>query len=374
MVPFARVADGQKRLSRQALFSLCALCCFVLLLEHSFTCSIHCSVVSGSGGIFVFFFPLNSEILCELGGGGGRERERERKGTYSACSEEEAIMESSKLKIWSDLKGKVVLVASAVQDLGFALSLSLAKRNCRIVLAGDAAQTRSVSQQIKSALAISSHGTDEKLDIVREVELDLHRAREADVDAAVNQAWHAFGRIDVLLTCSTAPGSRNTPMEYTEGEWDETMAVNLRTPWLLTKSIVRRMQQMGHGGSIIYVSSVTGLGRGYFPGVSVHGASLAALHQLAVSLAMELGKYQISVMAIARGLTESDALPTLLTSEQAVKMASRIIPSQRWMNPGEDLEGLVIFLASDSAKYSTGNIFIVDGGQTLPRPRMRSYI
>jgi hypothetical protein len=68
-------------------------------------------------------------------------------------------MESGKLEIWSDLKGKVVLVASAVQDLGFALSLSLAKRNCRIVLAGDAAQTRSVSQQIKSALAISSHGT-----------------------------------------------------------------------------------------------------------------------------------------------------------------------------------------------------------------------
>ncbi|CAK9223424.1 unnamed protein product [Sphagnum troendelagicum] len=283
-------------------------------------------------------------------------------------------MESGKLEIWSDLKGKVVLVASAVQDLGFALSLSLAKRNCRIVLAGDAAQTRSVSQQIKSALAISSHGTVSELDIVREVELDLHRAQEADVDAAVNQAWHAFGRIHVLLTCSTVPGSRNTPMEYTEGEWDETMAVNLRTPWLLTKSIARQMQQTGHGGSIIYVSSVTGLGRGYFPGVSVHGAALAALHQLAVSLAMELGKYQISVMAIARGLTESDALPTLLTSEQAVKMASRIIPSQRWMNPGEDLEGLVIFLASDSAKYSTGNIFIVDGGQTLPRPRMRSYI
>ncbi|CAK9874174.1 unnamed protein product [Sphagnum jensenii] len=304
MVPFGSVADDQKRLSRQSLFSLCALCrCFVSLLEHSFTCSTHCFV-----------------------------------------------------------------------DLGFALSLSLAKRNCRIVLAGDAAQTRSVSQQIKSALAISSHGTVSEPDIVREVELDLHRAQEADVDAAVNQAWHAFGRIHVLLTCSTAPGSRNTPMEYTEGEWDETMAVNLRTPWLLTKSIARQMQQTGHGGSIIYVSSITGLGRGYFPGVSVHGAALAALHQLAVSLAMELGKYQISVMAIARGLTESDALPTLLTSEQAVKMASRIIPSQRWMNLGEDLEGLVIFLASDSAKYSTGNIFIVDGGQTLPRPRMRSYI
>ncbi len=98
------------------------------------------------------------------GEGGGRERER--KGTYSGCSEEEAIMESSKLKIWSDLKGKVVLVASAVQDLGFALSLSLAKRNCRIVLAGDVAQTRAVSQQIKSALAISSHGTVSEVSLI----------------------------------------------------------------------------------------------------------------------------------------------------------------------------------------------------------------
>jgi len=108
---------------------------------------------------FLFLFVLGG---C---GGVGR-RERVRKGTYSACSEEEAIMESSKLKIWSDLKGKVVLVASAVQDLGFALSLSLAKRNCRIVLAGDAAQTRSVSQQIKSALAISSHGTVSEVSLI----------------------------------------------------------------------------------------------------------------------------------------------------------------------------------------------------------------
>jgi hypothetical protein len=117
------------------------------------------------GPVVLFLFLFNSEIVCELGGAGGGE-ESERKGTYSACSEEEAIMESNKLKIWSDLKGKVVLVASAVQDLGFALSLSLAKRNCRIVLAGDAAQTRSVSQQIKSALAISSHGTVSEVSLI----------------------------------------------------------------------------------------------------------------------------------------------------------------------------------------------------------------
>jgi ABC-type enterochelin transport system permease subunit len=76
MVPFACVADDRKRLSRQALFSLCALCCIVSLLEHSFTCSTHCFVVSGSGGFFFFFLILKFFVSWVEAGGGGSDRNK----------------------------------------------------------------------------------------------------------------------------------------------------------------------------------------------------------------------------------------------------------------------------------------------------------
>lgn len=75
-------------------------------------------------------------------------------------------------------------------------------------------------------------------------------------------------------------GELKSPLEYSEGDWDETMGVNLKTPWLLMKAVGQQMRQAGRGGSIIFVSSISGIERGFYPGVSVHGAAMAALHQL----------------------------------------------------------------------------------------------
>lgn len=90
-------------------------------------------------------------------------------------------------------------------------------------------------------------------------------------------------------------------------------------------------------------------------------------------MAMELGKYEISVMAIARGLSKADPLLASMSEEQ-FKKTSNVVPMRRWMTPTDDLEALVLFLASDSGRYSTANVFIADGGQSLPRPRMRSFM
>lgn len=90
-------------------------------------------------------------------------------------------------------------------------------------------------------------------------------------------------------------------------------------------------------------------------------------------MGMELGKYGIMVAAVARGLSKTDPL-LASSSEQQIQEAAKKIPLHRWPHPVRDLEGLITFLASDNSHYSTSNIFIADGGQSLPRPRMKSYL
>lgn len=84
-----------------------------------------------------------------------------------------------------------------------------------------------------------------------------------------------------LTSCSNAcEGALQNPLAYTESDWEDTMTVNLKTPWLLTRAVARRMKSSGREGSVIFVSYISGIERGLYPGVSVHGSAMAGLHQL----------------------------------------------------------------------------------------------
>lgn len=86
--------------------------------------------------------------------------------------------------------------------------------------------------------------------------------------------------LHVLVNSNVCGGALQNPLEYTESDWEDTMTVNLKAPWLLTRAVARRMKSSGRGGSVIFVSYISGIERGLYPGVSVHGAAMAALHQL----------------------------------------------------------------------------------------------
>ncbi|XP_073388732.1 uncharacterized protein [Physcomitrium patens] len=204
------------------------------------------------------------------------------------------------------------------------------------------------------------------------VELDV-RGGEESIDAAVGRAWNIFGKIDVLIYCSTVPDVIKSPLEHSESDWDETMTVNLKAPWLVAKVFAKRMKAPETKGSILFITYITGLERGYYPGVSVHGTAMAGLHQLAKYMGMELGKYGIMVAAVARGLSKIDPMLASKSDEEVQKFAKKM-PSQRWTHPVRDIEALIAFLVSDFGHYSTANVFIADGGQSLPRPRMKSYL
>lgn len=89
---------------------------------------------------------------------------------------------------------------------------------------------------------------------------------------------------------------------------------------------------------------------------------------------MEIGKYQIRVNAIARGLHLQDEFPLSVGRERAEKLVKEAAPLERWLDVKNDLASTVIYLISDGSCYMTGTTIYVDGAQSITRPRMRSFM
>lgn len=90
--------------------------------------------------------------------------------------------------------------------------------------------------------------------------------------------------------------------------------------------------------------------------------------------AMEIGKHQIRVNAIARGLHIDDEFPVSVGKDRAQNLVKDAAPLNRWLDPKNDLASTVIYLVSDDSRYMTGTTIYVDGAQSVVRPRMRAYM
>ncbi|KAH7284581.1 hypothetical protein KP509_34G060800 [Ceratopteris richardii] len=150
--------------------------------------------------------------------------------------------------------------------------------------------------------------------------------------------------------------------------------MNFKKVCLFSIALGKKMAVAGTGGSFVFVTSIIGAERGLFPGFVIPGASIAAVNYITRAMALELGKYKIRVNAVARGLHESDALLSILTKEALEGEGKRIVPSGRWLNKESDLTSMILYLASDVSSFVTGTVVFVDGGQSLVRPRMRSFL
>ncbi len=174
---------------------------------------------------------------------------------------------------------------------------------------------------------------------------------------AVDQAQAAFGRIDVLNNAGLRALDRTPFWETTEATWDRFMAVNVRGSWLMTCAVRPHLLAAG-GGSIIMISSAAVL---EVPAMQAHYVtSKAALIGLTRATARELGAFGIRVNAI---------LPSSLTTEVPKKVDDSEIVARRIAGKAlargqtpDDVVGVALFLASDAARYLTGQSLNVDGG------------
>jgi 3-oxoacyl-[acyl-carrier protein] reductase len=180
--------------------------------------------------------------------------------------------------------------------------------------------------------------------------------REA-CDGFVRSVADRFGGVDVLV--NNAGVAREGVLALAQdADLEAVLDLNVRATIQVTRAAVRRMLPRG-AGRVINISSVTGLS-GY-RGLSVYGASKAALDGFTRALSRELGARQITVNSVAPGYLRTEM--SLRLDEEQLAQISRRTPLGR-LGESEDVAAAVLFLASDAARFVTGHVLVVDGGLT----------
>ncbi|XAR48293.1 3-oxoacyl-[acyl-carrier-protein] reductase [Bertholletia excelsa] len=278
----------------------------------------------------------------------------------------EVMAKVKQLEPWNRLDGKVVLVTGASSGLGRGFCLDLAKAGCKIIAAARRMdRLESLCHQVNHSSFIDAPA--EEAINVRAVAVELDVTAEgATIEDAVQRAWDAFGTIDVLINNAGVRGGLRTSVELSEEEWENTYRTNIRGAWMVAKYVCRKMMDAGKGGSIINISSITGLDRVHTPGGAAYASSKAAMHNLTKMMALELGQHKIRVNAVAPGVFPSEITEELVRKDWLKNVARRTVPLQTFGEIDPGLTSLIRYLIHDSSEYVSGNIFIVDAGYTLP--------
>ncbi|XP_011079076.1 uncharacterized protein LOC105162685 [Sesamum indicum] len=275
---------------------------------------------------------------------------------------------AAQLEPWLRLENKIVLVTGASSGLGREFCLDLAKAGCRIVAAARRKdRLQSLCEEINNWVDGSSSSMGPSQDQPRAVAVELDvTAAGVTIEACVQKAWAAFGRIDALINNAGIRGHAMSSIELSEEEWKQVVQTNLTGSWLVAKSVARRMREAGQGGSIINISSAAGLNRTQFRDGVAYGPSKAGLHAMTKIMALDLGEFKIRVNSIAPGIFKSEITEELVKKNWLKNVAKRSVPLGTFGTTDPGLTSLVRYLLHDSSNYISGNIFIVDAGYSLP--------
>jgi len=252
------------------------------------------------------------------------------------------------------MKGKVALVSGASRGIGEASALAFAGAGADVVVA-----SRKLSDLEKVAEKIKAKG-------VRSLAVAAHVAKIEDSKNLVNTVVKEFGRVDILFNNAGTNPYFGPLLDAEEWAWDTTFNVNLRGPFFLAQLVARVMKEQS-GGCMINTASVGALRAS---DLAIYSVTKAAYVMLTQVMAKEWGQWGIRVNAIAPGLIKTKLAEALWKDPAASKAATERIALLRLGEP-EDVAGVVLFLASDLAKYVTGETVIVDGGQMLGAPSFR---
>ncbi|XP_022966092.1 uncharacterized protein LOC111465882 [Cucurbita maxima] len=271
------------------------------------------------------------------------------------------------LEPWNTLHGKVVMVTGASSGLGREFCLDLAKAGCKIVAAARRVdRLQSLCEEI-NRLDFASSSSVSAVDGPRAVAVELDvSADEKSIEKSVRNAWDAFGFIDALVNNAGFRGTVKTSLELSEEEWDQVMGTNIKGSWLVSKHVCTRMRDTKRGGSVISISSISGIERGQLPGGLAYAASKVAINTLTKVMALELGPHNIRVNSIAPGLFKSEITEGLLKKDWLKTVAFKTTPLRTFGTSDPALTSLIRYLVHDSSRYVSGNVYIVDAGATLP--------
>jgi NAD(P)-dependent dehydrogenase (short-subunit alcohol dehydrogenase family) len=248
------------------------------------------------------------------------------------------------------LEGKVIIVTGAARGIGRVYAQALAKEGASVVVSDILAEGAN-----DTASEIQKSGG-------RATAVIGDISKESDTNRIADETFKKFGRIDGLVNNA----ARNTDLKWEPfyeikvEDWDKVMAVNLRGTWLCIKSVFPFMKKQGSGKIVNIASGTFFLGT---PGFAHYISSKAGVIGLTRALSKELGQHNITINAIAPGLTVTEVNTSVFTPEY-LGQVRKMKALQRDQFP-EDLVGTVVFLLSSDSDFMTGQTLLVDGGRHM---------
>lgn len=254
-----------------------------------------------------------------------------------------------------DLTGKVAIVTGASRGLGQYFGRALARAGADLVIT-----SRRPEDLVPFQSEIEALGR-------RALPLALDVRQQDSIVRMVDEACRAYGRIDILVN-NAGCNIRKPALEVTWDDWNRVLDTNLRGSFFVAQETARRMIPRRYG-RIINIGSVTCV-FGY-AGITPYCASRGGVKQMTMSLADDWGIYGITVNCLAPGWFKTKQNEALYADPEWVAYLEDRIPLKRPGLPA-DLDGAVVFLASDAAAYITGQTLLIDGGISTGATRATS--
>lgn len=241
-----------------------------------------------------------------------------------------------------NLQGKVALVTGGGRDIGRSISLRLAAEGAHVVVNYHA--DTAAAEETLAAIVVSGGSA------------ILHRADVTRADAVAGLVAAAGERIDVLVNCAGGMIARRTLAEMDEGFFDDVMALNMKSAFLVTKAALPRMVR---GGAIVNLASLAGRDGGG-PGAVIYATGKGALMTFTRGLAKELGPQGIRVNAVCPGLIGTSFHD--IFSKPEGRAATAANTALRREGHPADVADAVAYLASNQAAFLTGVNLDINGG------------
>jgi NAD(P)-dependent dehydrogenase (short-subunit alcohol dehydrogenase family) len=247
------------------------------------------------------------------------------------------------------LHDKVAVITGGAAGIGFAYARRFLAEGARVVVADLADPAAAVDKLDAAGRALG-------------VRTDVSDA--GSVSAMVDATLARFGRVDVLVN-NAAVFATLKPQPFDaipEAEWDRVMAVNVKGVWHCARAVVPAMRAQGGGRIVNVASAIVAKGTAL---LMHYVTSKGAVVAMTRALARELGPDRITVNAVAPGLILSDTVqanPDITAFQEAAIMQARSLKRDAFP---DDVEGTVVFLASDDSAFMSGQTLVVDGGSVF---------
>lgn len=247
-----------------------------------------------------------------------------------------------------DLKGKVAMITGSSKGLGEAAAVGLAKAGADVAICGR--NTADIDRAVDRLKSMGCNAAGFVVEVTR----------GETVREGVAAITKHFGHIDILVN-NAGTNYRVPVIEYPEEEWDRVINTNLKGYYLVAQAVAPQMIERGYG-KVINMSSI--LGRVALPNQLAYASAKGGVEQMTMIMALEWAKLGVQVNAIAPTYFETEMVLQIKEDKERFDFIKQRTPMGRW-GKLEEIEGIVIFLASSASDFITGQSIAIDGGWTI---------